>query len=105
MISLTATVSKGSAKQSKSFDITVWANDNVTPGAPGGLRISQWAADSLYLEWEEALPGRVGGEAGTIENYTVYYNTSDDFLNLEELKSANQSIALGPSTTTQVTGP
>ena len=104
VISLTATVSKGSAKQSKSFDITVWANDNVTPGVPGGLRISQWAADSLYLEWEEALPGRVGGEAGTIIGYTVYYSTSDDFLNLEELRSANQSIVLGQSTTTQVTG-
>ena len=103
-ISLTATVSKGSAKQSKDFSITVWANDNVTPGVPGGLRISQWAADSLYLEWEEALPGRVGGEAGTITGYTVYYSTSDDFLNLEELRSANQSIVLGPSTTTQVTG-
>ena len=103
-ISLTATVSKGSAKQSRDFSITVWANDNVTPGVPGGLRISQWAADSLYLEWEEALPGRVNGEAGTITGYTVYYSTSDDFLNLEELRSANQSIVLGPSTTTQVTG-
>ena len=103
-ISLTATVSKGSAKQSKSFSITVLANENETPGTPRGLRIGTWAVDSLHLEWEEALPGRVNGEAGTITGYTVYYNTSDDFLDLAGLKSAHQYSELGPSTTTQITG-
>ena len=104
VITLTATVSKGSAKQSKSFSITVLANENEPPGAPGGLRISTWAVDSLHLEWEEALPGRVNGETGTITGYTVYYNTSDEFLDLTGLKSAHQYSELDPSTTTQITG-
>ena len=103
-IVLTATVSKGSAKQSKTFSITVWANENETPGVPNNLSISTWTTDSLELEWEEALPGRVEGETGTIIGYTVYYNTSDDFLDLAELRSANQAIVLGLSTRTQVTG-
>ena len=103
-VTLRATVFKGSAKQSKTFSITVWANENETPGVPNNLSISTWTTDSLELEWEEALPGRVEGETGTIIGYTVYYNTSDDFLDLEELKSANQAIVLGLSTRAQVTG-
>ena len=103
-ITLTATVSKGSAKQSKTFSITILANNNETPGIPTGLSINKWAADSLELEWTDALPGRVNGKAGTIIGYTVYYSTSDDFLDLMELKSANQSIDFGSSTRAEVTG-
>ena len=103
-ITLTATVSKGSAKQSKTFSITILANDNETPGMPSGLSINKWAADSLELEWTNALPGRVNGEAGRIEGYTVYYSTSDDFLDLTGLKSADQSIDFGSSTRAEVTG-
>ena len=103
-ITLTATVSKGSAKQSKTFSITILANTNETPGIPTGLSINKWAADSLELEWTEAFPGRVNGEAGTIIGYTVYYSTSDDFLDLMGLKSADQSIDFGSSTRAEVTG-
>ena len=103
-ITLTATVSKGSAKQSKIFTITVRANENETPGMPSNLSIGTWTEESVYLEWAEALPGRVSGKTGTITGYTVYYSTSNDFFDLVELQSANQSIALGLSTTTQVTG-
>ena len=103
-ITLTATVSKGSAKQSKPFSITILANANETPGVPTGLSINSWAADSFELEWTEALPGRVNGKAGTIIGYTVYYSTSDDFLDLAELKLADQSIDFGSSTRAEVTG-
>ena len=103
-ISLSATVSKGSAKQSKTFNITILANANETPGVPSSLSINKWTADSLELEWTNALPGRVNGEAGRIEGYTVYYSTSDDFLDLTGLKSADQSIDFGSSTRAEVTG-
>ena len=77
------------------------ANENETPGMPSGLSISAWDADSLELEWTKALPGRVKGEGGTITSYTIYYSTSDDFLDLEGLKS--QSIVSEPLTETEVT--
>ena len=66
---------------------------STVPDAIGSIVLSDWSESSVRLDWPEAHPGFIDGKRASISAYTVYYNTSGDFSDLETL--ANQTVDAG----------
>ena len=63
------------------------------PDAIGSIVLSDWSENSVRLDWPEVHPGFIDGNRASISAYTVYYNTSGDFSDLETL--ANRTVDAG----------
>ena len=94
---LKASIRKDGEEAEKSFTLTVKAQQpsgpSTVPDAIGSIVLSEWSETSVRLDWTEAHPGFIDGIRTSISAYTVYYNTSDDFSDLEAL--ANQTVDAG----------
>ena len=92
IVRLTATIKLGDQSVTKTFVLQVTTPGNKEPDVPTGITITDWTDKSIGLRWDAPSPGYVDGSKGTITGYTVYYSETDNFSNLEALKTANQVV-------------
>ena len=97
---LTATISKGSASDSKNFTVTVVQADS-SPDAPTNLTVMSQDTTSVQLSWNESADtGTFDDSDAIITAYTVYY--SETSLAVVDLSTISTTLNVGTTNPTSV---